>query len=372
LIANGWMQNPVGARFNLATMRMEVSDFGAVLFNPVAQAKFVHTVSAGYVTGSMFVLSISAFYLLRGRNRGLAIRSMTVAASFGLASALSVVVLGDESGYMADQNQKMKIAAIEAMWNTEPAPASFTIVGLPDMKTHETNYAIRVPWVLGLIATRSLDDPVFGINDLVAISVQRIYSGMLAYKAMLGLRGTPDDPALRATFDAHVHDLGYALLLKRYAPAVVDATPAQIQAAAWDTVPAVPELFWTFRFMVGLGLYFIALFLVMFWIASLRQLERRRWLLLVCLWSLPLPWIAAELGWFVAEVGRQPWTIDGVLPTFLSVSSVPASDVIVSLAGFVIFYSVLAIVELFLMVRTVRLGPEALAALPEPVPQPAE
>jgi cytochrome d ubiquinol oxidase subunit I len=189
---------------------------------------------------------------------------------------------------------------------------------------------------------------------------------------MLGLRGTPDDPALRATFDAHVHDLGYALLLKRYAPAVVDATPAQIQAAAWDTVPAVPELFWTFRFMVGLGLYFIALFLVMFWIASLRQLERRRWLLLVCLWSLPLPWIAAELGWFVAEVGRQPWTIDGVLPTFLSVSSVPASDVIVSLAGFVIFYSVLAIVELFLMVRTVRLGPEALAALPEPVPQPAE
>ena len=366
LIANGWMQNPVGARFNLATMRMEVSDFGAVLFNPVAQAKFVHTVSAGYVTGSMFVLSISAFYLLRGRNRGLAIRSMTVAASFGLASALSVVVLGDESGYMADHNQKMKIAAIEAMWNTEPAPASFTIVGLPDMTTHETNYAIRMPWVLGLVATRSLDEPVFGINDLVTISVERIYSGMLAYKAMLGLRSAPDDPALRATFDAHVNDLGYGLLLKRYTPAVVDATPAQIQAAAWDTVPAVPELFWTFRFMVGLGFYFIALFLVLFWQASLRQLERRRWLLRVCFWSLPLPWIAAELGWYVAEVGRQPWTIDGVLPTFLSVSSVPASDVIVSLAGFVIFYSVLAIVELFLMVRTVRLGPEELAALPEP------
>ena len=101
LIANGWMQNPVGARFNPATMRMEVTDFFAVVFNPVAQAKFVHTVSAGYVTGSMFVLSVSAFYLLRGRHRGLAIRSMTVAASFGLASALSVVVLGDESGYTA-------------------------------------------------------------------------------------------------------------------------------------------------------------------------------------------------------------------------------------------------------------------------------
>src|SRR5487761_1946811 len=156
LIANGWMQNPVGARFNIATMRMEVTDFYAVLFNPVAQAKFVHTVSAGYVTGSMFVLSVSAFYLLRGRYRGLAIRSMTVAASFGLASALSVVVLGDESGYTAGLNQKMKIAAIEAMWQTEPAPASFTVVGIPNIDTHETDYAVQVPWVLGLIATRSL------------------------------------------------------------------------------------------------------------------------------------------------------------------------------------------------------------------------
>src|SRR5487761_2354077 len=119
LIANGWMQNPVGAHFDLATMRMEVSDFWAVVLNPVAQAKFVHTVSAGYVVGSMFVLSISAFYLLRGRHRGLAIRSIPLAASFGLASALSVVVLGDESGYMASLNQQMKVAAIEAAWHTE-------------------------------------------------------------------------------------------------------------------------------------------------------------------------------------------------------------------------------------------------------------
>src|ERR1019366_5248686 len=150
LIANGWMQNPVGARFNADTMRMEVSDFMAVLFNPVAQAKFVHTVSAGYVTGSVFVLAVSAYYLLRGRNVEFAKRSMTVAASFGLASALSVVVLGDESGYTAGQNQKMKIAAIEAMWQTEPAPASFTLFGLPDSKTRETEYRLQIPWVLGL------------------------------------------------------------------------------------------------------------------------------------------------------------------------------------------------------------------------------
>src|ERR1700722_14378486 len=147
------MQHPIGARFNPDTMRMEVTDFSQVIFNPVAQAKFVHTVSAGYVTGAIFVLSISAFYMLRGRHVELAKRSMTVAASFGLASALSVVVLGDESGYTAGENQKMKIAAIESMWETEPAPASFTVFGLPDIKNHVTHFEVKVPWMLGLIAT---------------------------------------------------------------------------------------------------------------------------------------------------------------------------------------------------------------------------
>src|SRR5690606_5695527 len=132
LIANGWMQNPVGSSFNPQTMRMEVNDFAAVLFNPVAQAKFVHTVSAGYVTASIFVLGVSAWYLLKGRHLELARRSLTVAASFGLAASLSVVVLGDESGYLSTEHQKMKLASIEAMWETEPAPASFTAFGFPD------------------------------------------------------------------------------------------------------------------------------------------------------------------------------------------------------------------------------------------------
>nr|WP_268904435.1 cytochrome ubiquinol oxidase subunit I [Devosia aurantiaca] len=123
LIANGWMQNPVGARFNPDTMRMEITDFIAVIFNPVAQAKFVHTVSAGYLCGAVFVLAISALYLAKGKHIELAKRSMVVAASFGLASALSVVVLGDESGYVATEHQKMKVAAIEASFHTEPAPA---------------------------------------------------------------------------------------------------------------------------------------------------------------------------------------------------------------------------------------------------------
>src|SRR5262249_47485721 len=163
LIANAWMQNPVGAEFNYQTMRMELVSFASVLFNPVAQAKFVHTVAAGYVVGSVFVLAISAWYLLRGRNVEIAKRSMTVAASFGLACSLSVVVLGDESGYVAGENQKMKIAAIEAAWRTEPAPASFTLFGLPDVAARKTHAEIKIPWVLGLIATRSIDTPVSGI-----------------------------------------------------------------------------------------------------------------------------------------------------------------------------------------------------------------
>lgn len=134
LIANGWMQNPVGAKFDYQTMRMEVTDFVEVMFNPVAQSKFVHTISAGYVTGAVFVLAISAYFLLRGRNKEFAKRSMTVAVSFGLASALSVAVLGDESGYDANINQKMKLAAIEAMWHTEKAPAGLTLIGIPNEK----------------------------------------------------------------------------------------------------------------------------------------------------------------------------------------------------------------------------------------------
>ena len=359
LIANGWMQNPVGAAFNVHSMRMELTSFSAVMFNPVAQAKFVHTVSAGYVTGAMFVMAISAYFMLRGRNREFARRSMAVAASFGLAAALSVVVLGDESGYTAGQNQKMKIAAIEAMWETEPAPASFTLFGLPDMKTETTHAAVEVPYLLGLIATRSLDTEVPGIKPLVAINQERIKSGMLAYGAMAALRHNPDDAAAGAILSAHVKDLGYGLLLKRYTANVVDATPMQIAQAAWDTVPDVPALFWSFRFMVAIGFFFILFFATAFYLSSKHMLtDPPRWFLRLALCALPLPWISSELGWFVAENGRQPWTIDGVLPTFLSTSSIGLGDISISLIGFVLFYSALAVVELYLMVKYVRLGPD--------------
>src|SRR5438067_1799969 len=257
LIANGWMQNPVGAEFNYETMRMELTDFSAVLFNPVAQSKFVHTVAAGYVTACMFVLGVSSWYLLRARDVGFAIRSFAVAAGFGLASALSVIVLGDESGYTSGLVQKVKLAAIEAEWETQPAPAAITAFGIPNQEAQRTDYAIKIPWLLGLIATRSVDEQITGIKDLV------------------------------------------------------------------------------------------------------RQAEQR-WLLRLIVLSIPLPWIAAELGWIVAEYGRQPWTISGVLPTFLSVSSLSASTVYASLAAFVLFYTALLVIEMYLMVKYIRIGPGSL------------
>ncbi len=362
LIANAWMQNPVGARFNPDTMRMELSSIGEVIFNPVAQSKFVHTVSAGYVTGAMFVLSISAWFILKGRHLEFARRSMAVAVSFGLAGALSVVVLGDESGYTANQHQKMKIAAMESMWHTEPAPAPFVVFGEPDVKHHTTHAEVKVPWVLGLIATRSTDKEVPGIYELVATARARIVAGIPAYTALRALRADAHDAAARATLAAHVGDLGYALLLRRYVTDPATATPAQIDRAAWDTVPSVGWLFWSFRLMVGMGFFFIALFAWGFWLAANRRSDDQRGFLRLALWSLPLPWFAAELGWIVAEHGRQPWAIEGVLPTFLAVSPVPTSSVATSLVVFVIFYTTLAVVDVMLLRKYIRLGPSTSGA----------
>jgi cytochrome bd ubiquinol oxidase subunit I len=272
LIANGWMQNPVGAEFNPQTMRMEMTDFFAVLFNEVAQAKFVHTVSAGYVTAAVFVIGVSAWYLLKGRHIELARRSITVAAAFGLASAFSVVLLGDESGYSATHSQKMKLAAIEAMWETHEAPAPFNLIGFPDQEARETHFAIEIPWAMGLIGTRSLTTEIPGINDLVAQAEDRIRSGLIAYDALMTIREQRDATPLEvtATFEAHSADLGFAFLLRKYVDDPRTATEDQIIAASNDTVPLVWPLFWAFRIMVALGFGFIATMLYFFYRASFK------------------------------------------------------------------------------------------------------
>ncbi|QDG69744.1 cytochrome ubiquinol oxidase subunit I [Janthinobacterium tructae] len=360
LIANGWMQNPVGSEFSYLTMRMEMVDFWAVVFNPVAQAKFVHTVSAGYVTGAMFVLSISSWYLLKGRNIEFAKRSFRVAAAFGLASVLSVIVLGDESGYTVGEAQQTKMAAIEAMWETKPAPASLTLVASINEAESKNNWEIEVPWVMGLIGTRSVSKQIPGIHDIKSKNRERIINGMLAVTALETLRKHRLDTVALQVFERHKADLGFGLLLKKYVVDVNQATPEMIARAVNDTMPRVTPMFWAFRIMVGLGVAMLLLFGLAFWSTLKSTCSKKPWLLKWALWMLPAPWIACELGWFVAEYGRQPWTIYGVLPTHMSVSTLSVNNLYGSLAGFIVFYTVLLIVEMFLMVKFARQGPGSL------------
>jgi cytochrome d ubiquinol oxidase subunit I len=360
LIANGWMQSPVGAEFNYQTMRMEMVDFWAVVFNPDAQAKFVHTVSAGYVTGAMFVLSISSWYLLKKRDVEFAKRSFRVAAAFGLASALSVIVLGDESGYTVGESQQTKLAAMEAMWETKPAPAGLTVMASINEAAQKNDWEIEIPWVMGLIGTRSLTKEIPGIHQIKAKNRERILRGIVAVNALEALRAQRDDAVAKQVFERHKADLGFGLLLKKYVSDVNQATPEIIERAVNDTVPRVTPMFWGFRIMVGLGFAMLVLFGLAFWSTIKSANMQKPWLLKWALWMLPAPWIACELGWFVAEYGRQPWTIYGVLPTHLSVSTLSINNLYGSLAGFIGFYTVLLVVEMFLMVKFARMGPGSL------------
>lgn len=360
LIANGWMQNPVGSEFNFETMRMEMMSFSDVIFNPVAQVKFVHTVSAGYVTGAMFVLAISAYYMLKKRDLPFARRSFAIAASFGLASILSVIILGDESGYEVGDVQKVKLAAIEAEWETHEAPAAFTVIGFPNDETMETDYAVKIPALLGLIATRSTTEEVTGIKDLIADHEVRVRNGIIAYGLLEDLKAGDTSDATKEAFKEVVDDLGFGLLLKRYVEDPADATEEQIKMAARDTIPSVAPMFWTFRIMVGLGFLMLVLIALSFYYSTKHNVENQKWLLRALIIALPAPWIACEMGWFVAEYGRQPWSIGEVLPTFLSASTKTVTDLYLSIAGFVALYTILLIAEVYLMVHFARKGPSSL------------
>ena len=408
LIANGWMQNPVGSAFNPATMRMEVTSFSEVLFNPVAQAKFVHTVTAGYCTAAIFVIGISAWYLLKNRHQALAKRSIAVASSFGLCAAILVAVLGDESGYQIAKNEPMKMAAMEAMWDTQQAPASLTLMGWPSQNSvtetaatqnaGTTSAAIHLPYAMGLMATRTLTDEVPGINELafgkrvddrpaqVRTSVERIKQGLIAYNALQEIRkgvkqgeykGFNEAPDyLQAQVTNNVQDYGYALLLRGpvganngEAPDLTKVTETQILEAAAQTVPPVALTFWSFRIMVGIGAYLFGFSLLFLFLSVRGDLEKRRWLLQLAVLSIPLPWIASELGWLVAEFGRQPWIIEGVLPTLAAYSELSPWTIWVTIIGFVLVYTILIIVEMYLMLKGIKKGPLPDPQLPETKPQ---
>ncbi|TXH87368.1 MAG: cytochrome bd-I ubiquinol oxidase subunit CydA [Rhodoferax sp.] len=360
LIANGWMQDPVGSAFNPVTMRMELVDFAALVFNPVAQSKFVHTVAAGYVTGSLFVLGISSWYLLKGHHVEFARRSFRIAAAFGVASALSVIVLGDESGYAVSESQKSKLAAIEAMWETEPAPAGFNLIASINEDEQKNNWSVRIPYVLGLIATRSTTETLPGIRDIRAENRKRIENGAIAVAALEAMRKDRTNAQAREAFEARQKDLGYGLLLKKYVTNLSDVTPEILDRAAKDTVPKVWPLFWSFRIMVALAFAMLALFALSLWASVKNNFQQKPWLLKWALYSIPAPWIAIQCGWIVAEYGRQPWTVFGVLPTHLSASSLSAASLYGSIAAFMGFYTLLLVAEMYLMFKYARLGPVVL------------
>ncbi len=360
LVANAWMQYPVGSEFNFTTMRMEMTNFWEVVTSPWAQAKFMHTVNAGYMTGAMFVVAISAWYLIKGRDIGFAKRSLRLGAVFGLVATLLTIHLGDESGYLVTQNQPTKIATMESIWETHEAPAPLSLFAIPDEENRTNKVDISVPWLFGLMGTRSLSQEIEGINPLVEKAVARIISGQRAVSLLESLRQDKDNMTLRQQFDEVKADLGYGLLLKKYGADVTKATPEQIRQAALSTVPSVAPMYWSFRLMIGCAMASIFVFFFAAYYSIKGSIASKTTMLRLFLFALPLPWIACEAGWFIAEYGRQPWTIYEILPVDLSVSALSVGDLWGSLAGFVILYTALLVVEIWLMIRIAKIGPSSL------------
>lgn len=360
LVANGWMQNPVGSEFNFESMRMEMTNFLELWLNPVAQAKFLHTLSAGYVCGAVFVLGISSYYLLKGRDVGFAKRSFAVAASFGMIAIVSVIFMGDESGYQMGKAQPMKLAVAEGVWHTEPAPAPWSVVAIPNDKEMKNDFNIQIPYFGGLIVTRSFDKEFKGIVELKVENEQRVRNGIIAYELLGKLRSGNYTEEDKEQFKQYEKDLGFGLLLKRYTDKVIDATEEHIQQATADTVPKVAPNYYAFRIMMAAGGVMFVLILFAF-IQTIRgSIGQKRWLSRALLWGLPLPWIAIECGWFMTEYGRQPWAIYDMLPVGVAASNLSSGDLWFAIISICAIYSIFLVVEMYLMFKYGRLGPSAL------------
>ncbi len=368
LVANGFMQDPKGAHFNPITMRMELTNFADLIFNSDAQAKFVHTTIAGYVTAAIFVAGISAWYMLRGKHTEIAKRSFRMAALFGVLATAGVITLGDALGFVGGNAQPSKLAAMEAMWQTEPAPAPFNVAAWPSQSEQRNTWSLQIPYVLTPLLTHTMTKEVPGIQEIKAQAAERVRNGIPAVEALKILSKDPTNAQALAQFKAHEQDLGFGFLVQRYAPDedVSQATDADIAQAANDTIPAVAAIFWTFRLMVASGLLMLA-YLIIAVIYTLRNdVERHRWFLKLAPWMIPIPFLACEMGWLVAELGRQPWTVYQMLPTWMSASTHSVVYMVFSLTGFVLLYSIFIAVEMYLMVKFIRKGPDEHSHEPAP------
>lgn len=348
LVANGWMQNPVGTTFNPDTVRSEMASakaFWEVISNPVAVSKFVHSITSGWVTGGVFVVGISCWYLLRKRQQKFAKASILVGSLVGIVGSVAVMLSGDASGVHAAEFQPMKLAAAEGLQDGGKR-AAFTIVP-----------GIRIPGMLSLLATHDLDGYVPGINDIlagytdnsgnqipsVAEKMQRGRTALDALARYRALRETDPEAAAqaRALLEANVQYMGYGHLGKPE-----------------DVIPPVGIVFWAFRLMIGLGMLLLLELLVVGWLAWKDRLAGKKWLLIAALCCIPLVYLCGQSGWVVAEVGRQPWTIQGLLPVNVAISSLSAGAVKTTFFLFLAIFTLFLVIEIRIMIGAIRKGPE--------------
>lgn len=360
LVANGFMQHPVGAEFNYQTMHMQTTSLLALFENGFAQIGFAHVILAGFTTGAVFVLGVSSYYLLKKRDVEFAKRSFAIAAGFGLVASMMVMVIGDQNGLIVFKQEPEKLAIIEAEWETSPPPAAFNLIAFPNQAEQKNNFAIQIPYLLGPLVSHSFSTSVQGIKDFIKENEAKIQQGDLAYQALLKMRQGDTSPAVMNQYHLYKDNLGYGLLLLNYAKDMHHPTQAEIQQAATDTIPDVASIFWTFRIMVALGLLMGLMFFLAFIGVLCNKIWDKNWFYRWAIISIPFPFIASICGWFVTEHGRQPWSVTGILPTPISASSLSATDVMISLAIFGSLYFMLFIIEMFLMLKFGRKGPSAL------------
>ncbi len=360
LVANGWMQHPVGMHFNPDTARNEMEDFWAVFFNPNAVSKFLHTVSSGYVLASLFVIGVSAWYLLKKREVLFAKRSIIVASSFGLLTSLFLLTSGDESAFNVAQQQPMKLAAMEGLYKGEER-AGIIVIGLLDNtkvlgdEKAPFHFKVEIPNALSFLGYHSLSAFVPGIHDLVygnekheIMSVaQKMEKGKLAVEALSDYKkykkenNSQKAKEALVIFEQNQAYMGYGYLQKPE-----------------DAVPNVALTFYSFHTMVGLGTWFLVLFIMTLYFAMINEIEKKRWLLRLMLMTLPLGYVAQEAGWIVAEAGRQPWAIQDLLPVGMAASNVASTSVMITFWLFAILFTGLLIAEIKIMFTQINLGPK--------------
>ncbi len=358
LVANGWMQFPVGTTFNDDTLRNEMTSFAEVALSPVGMSKFLHTVSGSYITSALFVLGISAYFMLKNKHFQMAKKSFVVAATFGLLSSLFVVFSGDESAYQAAQKQPMKLAAMEGLYDGE-INAGVVAVGLLDHSKKPGDdkdpfiFKVEMPYILGLMATRGIDNFTPGINDLVygnethgiPSAQSRMDSGSLAVRALEDMKAAKENneiskvKELRQIFQENVHNFGYGYIDKPE-----------------DIVPPIGLTFYSFHIMIALGTYFIGLFAVTLFLSMKKNIASYKKVLWICVFSIPLGYIAGEAGWIVAEVGRQPWAIQDLMPVGLAATDLASINVKISFGLFVVLFTALLIAEIKIMLKQIKLG----------------